>query len=59
MKRIDENGNEKVRKIEKIIGNGLERRFIFVDENENELGNETRNEPENEQSIWKKIKNIL
>ena len=38
MKQIDENGNETVRKIEKTIGNGLETRFIFVDENEN--GNE-------------------
>lgn len=38
MKFIDENGNEKVRRIEKIIGNGIEKRIIFVDENEN--GNE-------------------
>lgn len=54
MKQIDENGNETVRKIQKTIGNGLETRFIFVDENENENelqngnGNELRNENENQ-----------
>ena len=52
MKFLDENGNEKVRKIEKMIGNGIENRIIFVDENENEnentIGNELRNETKNE-----------
>lgn len=69
MKFIDENGNEKVRRIEKIIGNGIENRIIFVDENENGNGIQFRNGIENEnehkklfdkiRTIKKHIKNIL
>lgn len=47
MRQIDENGNETVRKIQKTIGNGLETRIIFVDENENENENQFENELKN------------
>lgn len=66
MKFIDENGNEKVRRIEKIIGNGIENRIIFVDENENGNeehcgngnGNELRIGNGNENGMFNKLRTI-
>ena len=63
--------NEQVIRNENELRNGNGNRFENENENGlrnenenentigNELRNETKNEPENEQSIWKKIKNIL
>lgn len=64
MKFIDENGNEKVRRIERTIWNGIERRIIFVDENgngnENQNGNGNGNELgiENENGMFNKLRTI-